>query len=118
MLLQNCWVELFVIGFAQSSHIISVPTVMSSLTNFMNNAIAQEKMAASKLKKLSEHIWKVNEFIHEITKMDVDDTEFALLRFIVLFNPGELFFGTLLFHHLEGHYRSNSAWKDKRSAKP
>lgn len=89
MLLQNCWVELFVIGFAQSSHIISVPTVMSSLINFMNNAIAQEKMAPSKLKKLSEHIWKVNEFIQEINKLDVDDVEFALLRFIILFNPGK-----------------------------
>lgn len=88
MLLQNCWVELFVIGFAQSSHMISVPTVMSSLINFMNNAIAQEKMTANKLKKLSEHIWKVNEFIQEINKMDVDDIEFALLRFIILFNPG------------------------------
>lgn len=90
MLLQNCWVELFVIGFAQSAHIISIPTVMSSLINFMNNAIAQEKMAAIKLKKLSEHIWKVNEFIQEINKMDPDDAEFALLRFIVLFNPGRL----------------------------
>lgn len=88
MLLQNCWVELFVIGFAQSSHMISVSTVMSSLINFMNNAIAQEKMTANKLKKLSEHIWKVNEFIQEINKMNVDDIEFALLRFIILFNPG------------------------------
>lgn len=55
----------------------------------MNSAIAQEKMAANKLKKLSEHIWKVNEFIQEINKMDVDDVEFALLRFIILFNPGK-----------------------------
>lgn len=88
-LLQNCWVELFIIGFAQSSHIVSIPTIMSSLINFMNNAIGQEKMPANKLKKMAEHIWKVNDFIQEITKMDVDDVEFALLRFIVLFNPGK-----------------------------
>lgn len=88
LLLQNCWVELFVIGFAQSSQLISIPTIMNSLSNFMNNAITQEKMSASRLKKLSEHIWKINEFIQELNRMEVDEMEYAILRYIILFNPG------------------------------
>lgn len=88
-LLQNCWVELFAIGLAQSSQLISIPTIMSSLTNFINNAIAQEKMPANKLKKLSEHIWKINEFIQEMNRMEVDDFEYAFLRFAAVYNAGE-----------------------------
>lgn len=87
-LLQNCWIELFFIGYAQSSHSVSLPTVISSLSNTVEGAITQEKMQPSKLKRLSEHVWKINDFFQEINKMNLDDFEFAFLRFIVLFNPG------------------------------
>lgn len=87
-LLQNCWIELFFIGYAQSSHSVSLPTVISSLSNTVEGAITQEKMAPNKLKRLSEHIWKINDFFQEISRMNLDDFEFAFLRFIILFNPG------------------------------
>lgn len=54
----------------------------------MNNAITQEKMPANKLKRLSEHIWKVNEFIQEMNRLQVDEYEYAFLRFITIFNAG------------------------------
>lgn len=55
----------------------------------MSNAIAQEKLAANKLKRLSEHIWKINEFIQEMNRLQIDDYEYAFLRFITVFNAGE-----------------------------
>lgn len=88
LLLQNCWIELFFIGYAQSAHSVSLPTIISSLSNTVESAISQEKMSPSKLKRMSEHIWKINDFFQEINKMNLDDFEFAFLRFIVLFNPG------------------------------
>lgn len=88
LLLQNCWIELFLIGYAQSSHSVSIPTIVSSLLSSVESAIGQEKVTANKLKKMSEHIWKINEFFQELSKMNLDDFEFAFLRFIVLFNAG------------------------------
>lgn len=88
LLLQNCWIELFLIGYAQSSHTVSIPTIVSSLLSSVESAIGQEKVTANKLKKMSEHIWKINEFFQELSKMNLDDFEFAFLRFIVLFNAG------------------------------
>lgn len=88
LLLQNCWIELFFIGYAQSAHSVSLSTVINSLSNTVESAIGQEKMSPSKLKRMSEHIWKINDFFQEINKMNLDDFEFAFLRFIVLFNPG------------------------------
>lgn len=88
-LLRKSWVDMFALGLAQSSHLVSVSTIISSLTNFMNNAIAQDKMTASKLKRLSEHIWKINEFIQEMNRLQTDDYEYAFLRFITIFNACE-----------------------------
>lgn len=88
LLLQNCWIELFFIGYAQSSHSVSLPTVISSLSTTVEGAITQEKMLPNKLKKLSEHIWKINDFFQELNKLNLDDFEFAFLRFIILFNTG------------------------------
>lgn len=88
LLLQNCWLELFLIGYVQSSHSVSIPTIIGSLANFAENAIAQEKLAPNKLKKLSEHIWRINEFFQELNKLNLDDFEFGFLRFIILFNAG------------------------------
>lgn len=90
VLLQNCWLELFLIGYVQSSHSVSIPTIIGSLANVVENAIAQEKHAPNKLKKLSEHIWRINEFFQELTKLNLDDFEFGYLRFIILFNAGKL----------------------------
>lgn len=88
LLLQNCWIELFFIGYAQSSHSVSLPTVISSLSTTVESAITQEKMLPNKLKKLSEHIWKINDFFQELNKLNLDDFEFAFLRFIILFTTG------------------------------
>lgn len=55
----------------------------------VESAIGQEKTSPIKLKKMSEHIWKINEFFQELNKMNLDDFEFAFLRFIVLFTAGE-----------------------------
>lgn len=87
--MQNCWIELFLIGYAQSSHSVSISTIITSLSSSVESAIAQEKTPPMKLKKLSEHIWKINEFLQELNKMNLDDFEFAFLRFIVLFNAGK-----------------------------
>lgn len=86
-LIRNCWVQLFLLGFTQSSHLISISTVILSLTNFISNAIAQEKMPVQKLKKISEHVWYINEFFQDITKMELNSMEFAMIRFILLFDP-------------------------------
>lgn len=63
----------------------------------MNNAIAQEKLPPSKLKRLSEHMWKINELIQEMNRLQVDDYEYAFLRFITIFNAGNIsfFYGQL-----------------------
>lgn len=59
------------------------------MANSVESAITQEKATPTKLKKLSEHVWKINEFFQELNKLNLDDFEFAFLRFIILFNSGK-----------------------------
>ena len=42
-----------------------------------------------------EHIWKLQEFVTTTSKLDVDQTEFAYLKTIVLFSPGNLILGSV-----------------------
>lgn len=73
---------------------------MSSLTNFISNAIAQEKLPALKLKRLSEHIWKINAFIQAMNRLQVDEYEYAFLRFLTIFNAGWCLHNTSYVHQL------------------
>lgn len=41
-----------------------------------------------------EHVWKFQEFCNSMTKMEIDSYEYAYLKALVLFSPGEY----ALFH--------------------
>lgn len=36
-----------------------------------------------------EHVWKFQEFCNSMTKMEIDSYEYAYLKALVLFSPGE-----------------------------
>lgn len=89
-LLRNAWVEIFALGLAQCSQSLSISTIMSSLVNYIKTVIAQEKVAPNGVKKIAEHIWKLQEFVCGMNRMELDDCEYAYLKLISLFNPGKV----------------------------
>ena len=50
--------------------------------------LISDKLSADRVKAVMEHIWKLQEFVTTTSKLDVDQTEFAYLKTIVLFSPG------------------------------
>lgn len=87
-LLRNAWVEIFALGLAQCSQTLSIPTIISSLVNYVKTVISQDKVPPSGVKKIVEHVWKLQEFVSEMNRLDLDDCEYAYLKLISLFNPG------------------------------
>lgn len=87
-LLRNAWVEIFALGLAQCSQTLSIPTIISSLVNYVKTVISQEKVPPVGVKKIVEHVWKLQEFVSEMNRLELDDCEFAYLKLISLFNPG------------------------------
>lgn len=88
-LLRGCWAELFALGLAQCSQSLSLSTILSSLISHLHTSIAQDKMTPTKVKQVTDHIVKLQDFVSSVTRMHVDEHEYAYLRAIVLFSPDQ-----------------------------
>lgn len=54
-----------------------------------------DKLSSERVKQVMEHVWKFQEFCNSMTKLEIDSYEYAYLKALVLFSPGE---STLLNH--------------------
>lgn len=91
-LLRNAWVEIFALGLAQCAQTLSIPTIMSSLVNYVKTVISQEKVPPNGVKKIVEHVWKLQEFVCGMNRLELDDCEYAYLKLISLFNAGQSYY--------------------------
>lgn len=85
-LLKKCWAELFTLGLAQCSQSLSLPTILSALISHLHTLIAQDKMTANKVKQVTDHIVKLQDYVTTMNQLNVDEHEFAYLRVISLFS--------------------------------
>lgn len=46
-------------------------------------------MSAERVKLVMEHIWRMQEFCNSMAKLSPDVYEYAYLKAIILFSPGE-----------------------------
>lgn len=53
VLVRGCWAELFALGLAQCSEILSLPTILSSIINHLQASVAQEKISALHIKQVT-----------------------------------------------------------------
>ncbi|KAM8930821.1 nuclear receptor subfamily 2 group C member 2 [Pelodytes ibericus] len=86
-LVRACWNELFTLGLAQCSHVMSLSTILSAIVSHLQNSIQEDKLSGDRIKQVMEHIWKLQEFCNSMTKLDVDGYEYAYLKAVVLFSP-------------------------------
>lgn len=90
-LLRDHWVDLFAIGLAQCAQTLSLPTIMSSLIHFLKTSIAQDKIAPAKIKKFTENVWRLQEFVQGVHRLEPDDCEYAYLKLLAVFSTGKMF---------------------------
>ncbi|XP_078008348.1 nuclear receptor subfamily 2 group C member 2 isoform X2 [Phascolarctos cinereus] len=86
-LVRACWNELFTLGLAQCSQVMSLSTILAAIVNHLQNSIQEDKLSGDRIKQVMEHIWKLQEFCNSMAKLDIDGYEYAYLKAIVLFSP-------------------------------
>ncbi|XP_069694352.1 orphan steroid hormone receptor 2 isoform X2 [Periplaneta americana] len=86
VLVRGCWAELFALGLAQCSEILSLPTILSSIINHLQASVVQEKISALHIKQVTDHICKLQEYVHGMARLQVDEHEYAYLKAITLFS--------------------------------
>lgn len=48
-----------------------------------------DKLSPERVKQVMEHIWRMQEFCNSMSRMSPDAYEYAYLKAVVLFSPGE-----------------------------
>ncbi|KAI8121954.1 Nuclear hormone receptor HR78 [Lucilia cuprina] len=86
ILLRNAWPSLLALAVAQVRK-LSQSTIINTLIHNVRQMADIEKIDPHRIKKLSEHIARLNSFIQTIQALEPSDMEYALLRLACLFNP-------------------------------
>ncbi|XP_011312552.1 orphan steroid hormone receptor 2 [Fopius arisanus] len=89
-LVRNSWGQLFTLGLAQCAYTLSLPSILTSIINHLQASIAQEKITASKVKLITEHICRLQDCVSSLQKMQVDATEYAYLKALTLFSADNI----------------------------
>lgn len=94
--MRSSWGQLFTLGLAQCAYTLSLPSILTSIINHLQASIAQEKITASKVKLITEHICRLQDCVSSLHKMQVDSTEYAYLKALTLFSAGKFDYQFLL----------------------
>ena len=49
-LVRGCWAELFALGMAQCSHVMSLPAILTAIITHLQASVAQDKVSAQRVK--------------------------------------------------------------------
>jgi orphan steroid hormone receptor 2 len=89
-LIRGCWCQMFVLGLAQCSRIMSLATILSAIVTHLQTTLQQDKLSVARMKQVTDHICKLQDFVNSIQKLEIDDHEYAYLKAIILFSPENL----------------------------
>ncbi|RWS08298.1 nuclear receptor subfamily 2 group C member 2-like protein [Dinothrombium tinctorium] len=89
-LIRGCWCQLFVLGLAQCSQVMSLATILSAIVTHLQTTLQQDKLSVHRVKQVTDHICKLQDFVNSLQRLNVNDHEYAYLKAIVLFSPENL----------------------------
>lgn len=89
-LVRGCWCQLFLLGLAQCSQVMSLATILSAIVTHLQTTLHQDKLSVARVKQVTDHICKLQDFVNSLQRLEVDDHEYAYLKAIVLFTPENL----------------------------
>ncbi|XP_024940495.1 nuclear receptor subfamily 2 group C member 2 isoform X2 [Cephus cinctus] len=92
-LVRSSWGQLFTLGLAQCAYTLSLPSILTSIINHLQASIAQEKITASKVKSVTEHICRLQDCVSSLHKLQVDAAEYAYLKALTLFSADNVLAG-------------------------
>jgi hypothetical protein len=83
---KSVWSELFTIGLVQCQTVMSLTNVLNALLVHL-----QANCTSSRLASIADHVSKLRIFIKNTQSCNLDDFEFAGLKSLAIFSPGESF---------------------------
>lgn len=121
-LVRSAWCELFALGLAQCSQVMSLATILTAIVSHLQSSVQQgeksqylcllsgilkleivggflcpnrfrfisliDKLSLQRVKHVTDHIYKLQEYVGTMLRLQVDEHEYAYLKAIALFSPG------------------------------
>ena len=88
-LVRNAWSDLFILGMAQCSASMNLSNILSTIVSHLQTSVQQEKLTAQRVRLVTTTICKVQEYVKVMTRLAIDEKEFALLKLTALFSTGK-----------------------------
>lgn len=89
-LLCQAWSDLFVLGLAQAKKEVQLDPILEAVCAQFEAVLTLEKLALSRVRQVTATITKVKEYVTALGRLQLDSTEFALLRAIAVFGADQL----------------------------
>lgn len=90
-LVRNSWSDLFVLGLAQISGQVAIPSLLSIIVSHQQARLARDNTPIN-VKEVTASICKIHDYVLSLSKLNLTQTEFAYLRTIALFGAGKSHF--------------------------
>jgi len=89
-LVRNAWSDLFILGMAQCSASMNLSNILSTIVSHLQTSVQQEKLTAQRVRLVTTTICKVQEYVKVMTRLAIDEKEFALLKLTALFSTDHI----------------------------
>lgn len=89
-LLTKSWPDLFVLGLAQAKEEVSLCKIFECICAQFEKISTLERVAVSRVKQVTSTLSKIKEYVQALEKLNLDETEFALLKAIAVFGSDQL----------------------------
>ena len=87
-LVRQSWASMFILGLAQISKQISVPSLLSLVVSHQQSRLAGD--TSLNVKEVAETVCKIHQYVKTLSKLELDDSEFGYLKAVLLFSEGEI----------------------------
>ena len=85
-LIQRSWSSLFVLGLAQVSSEVSIPSLLSLVVSHQQACLSHDPSV--NVKDVVETVCKIHRYVNTLGRMELTDEEYAYLKAIVLLSDG------------------------------
>jgi len=124
-LMTKCWTDLFILGLAQSNKEVSLYKILEGVCSQFEKISSLERIDVTRVKQVTSTLTKIREIVEGLEKLDLDSTEFALLKAIALFGADQLSINSeylnvvtdKLLTQLRVHTKNRSADHENRFSK-
>jgi len=89
-LLCKSWSDLFVLGLAQAREDLNLDSILESICSQFETVASMERVSVARVKQVTNTLTKIKEYVRALSRLELDATEFALLKAVAIFGADQL----------------------------